>query len=70
MGRDSSQAKRSVMCARHLMMIAGSGPRRKQWLRAIVPPHGSIDQISEDANHSGDAQHNERDDCYERHAAP
>jgi len=39
-------------------------------LCAIVPPHGSIDQISEDANHSGDAKHNERDDCDERHAAP
>jgi len=58
------------MCARDWMMIAGSRPRRKHLLCAIVPPHGSIDQISEDANHSGDANHNERDDCYERHAAP
>ena len=53
-GRDSSQAKKSVMCA----------------LCAIVPSHGSIDQISEDAHHRGDAKDNESDDCYERHAAP
>jgi hypothetical protein len=35
-----------------------------------MPPHGSIDQISEDANYSGDAKHNERDDYDERHPAP